>query len=284
MSDTVEPTSRAVDGLVTERLLPRPGPDSAVAQPPSRPQPNPPEPEPSTMTLVEHLSELRRRIFICVLAVVAGGVLGFWQAPNIIVLLLQPLPGQKVVFLSLSAGFMLYLRIAIVCGVVLGLPVILYQTWAFVAPGLTERERRAILPWIPFTVIFFLAGCAVAYVTLPYAAAFLGGFQIPGHAELLPSGEAYFGFVTMIFLVFGVVMEFPIVLVLLNRLGLVKRDQLRANRRYVLMGIVVFSAVVTPGGDPVSPVVMAGTMYLLFEFTIFWMGRSKATEVDDDGG
>ena len=196
-------------------------------------------------------------MFISLLAVAIGGVIGFWFATDIIKLMLQPLPDHRVVFLTLSGGFLLYFRIAIIVGILLGLPVILYELWAFVSPGLTERERRTARPWLPFAVIFFLLGTAVAYVTLPFAVAFLIGFQIPGSLEALPSAESYFGFVTMIFLVFGVVMEFPIVLVLLAKLGIVNVDRLRASRRYVLLGIVIFAVVITPGGDPISPTVMS---------------------------
>jgi sec-independent protein translocase protein TatC len=123
------------------------------------------------------------------------------------------------------------------------------------------------------SVLFFLLGTAVAWVTLPYAVGFLLSFQIEGSLTALPSAEAYFGFVTFIFLIFGMVMQFPIVLVFLDRLGILDVAQLKAARRYVLLGVVVFAVVVTPGGDPVSPLVLAGTMYLLFEFTILLLAR-----------
>ncbi|MEA2623680.1 MAG: sec-independent protein translocase protein TatC [Chloroflexota bacterium] len=234
------------------------------------------------MTLVEHLSELRRRVVICVVVIVIGGIVGFWKAPDVVVELLKPLPGQKVVLLSLGSGVLLYLKIALITGIGIGLPVIMYQLWAFVGPGLTPAERRQILPLIPLSVVFFALGLAVAYVTLPYAIAFLAGFQIPGSLELFPTGEAYFGFVTMIFLVFGTVMEFPIVLVLLAKLGVVRPERLRASRRVVLLGIVVFAVVVTPGGDPVSPTVMSVVMYALYEFTIFFLGRRPSEAPADD--
>ncbi|MEO7118112.1 MAG: twin-arginine translocase subunit TatC [Candidatus Limnocylindrales bacterium] len=230
--------------------------------------------EEKTMTLVEHLSELRRRLVISILAVVVGTVIGFILAPQIIDLLLGPLPGHRVQFLTMTGGFMVYLRIALVVGVLLSLPVILFQLWAFVSPGLTPQERRGALPWIPMTIVFFLLGAGVAYFTLPYAIQFLLGFQIEGKLESLPTAEAYFGFVTTIFLIFGAVMQFPIVLVLLNKMGILSVDKLRASRRYVLLGIVIFAVVVTPGGDPYSPIVMSVVMYVLFEFTILLLRRS----------
>jgi sec-independent protein translocase protein TatC len=115
----------------------------------------------------------------------------------------------------------------------------------------------------------------VAWVTLPYAVEFLLGFQIEGSLVALPSAEAYFSFVTIMFLLFGLVMQFPIVLIFLDRIGLLNVDQLRSMRRYVLLGVVIFAVVVTPGGDPISPLVLASTMYILYEFTIFLMQRRR---------
>ena len=245
------------------------GPDPQLIEDPE------PSGEPATMSLVDHLSELRRRIAISIVAIGIGAVIGFLLAEPLIKLLLTPLPDEEVVFLTVGGGFFVYLRIAIIVGVLLALPVVLYQLWAFVAPGLLPEERRAALPWIPMTVVFFLMGTAVAWVTLPYAVDFLLGFQIEGSLTALPSAEAYFSFVTIMFLLFGLVMQFPIVLIFLDRLGVLNVDQLRSMRRYVLLGVVIFAVVVTPGGDPISPIVLSATMYVLYEFTIFMMTRRQ---------
>jgi sec-independent protein translocase protein TatC len=278
MTDALEPSASAIDAVTHDDLTPlrSPGAASTPPQPPGGDGA-----DSSVMSLVDHLAELRRRVAISIVAIAIGGVLGFYFAPDIIKLMLRPLPEHKVVFLTLSGGFLLYFRIAVIVGILLGLPVILYELWAFVAPGLTERERRTALPWLPFAVIFVLMGTAVAYVTLPFAVAFLISFQIADYVTPLPSAEAYFGFVTMIFLVFGAVMEFPILLILLAKLGVVDRDRLRASRRYVLLGIVIFAVVITPGGDPISPLVMSAVMYVLYEFTIFMLGRSSKPEPAD---
>src|SRR4051812_314917 len=271
------------DALTTRPTNRPPSSDPALPPAPSPTAPGEPA-DPSVMTLVEHLSELRRRVFICIVAIALGGVVGFWKAPDVITLLLQPLDpccGGKVQLLALGSGFLLYAKIAIVAGIAIGLPVILYEIWAFVVPGLTPRERRGVLPLIPLSVAFFVLGLAVAYVTLPFAVQFLAGFQIEGKMELIPTGEAYFGFVTMLFLVFGLVMEFPIVLVLLSRLGVIKLSVLRRSRRYVFLAIVIFSVVITPGGDPISPTVMSVVMYALYEFTIFFLARNNRLERDD---
>lgn len=248
---------------------------TAARDPRGMPRAPAPVDETVSMTLVDHLSELRRRIAISVAAVLVGSVVGFALSEPIIRLLLTPVPGGEVVFLTLSGGFMVHLRVAIIVGVLLALPVILYQAWAFVAPGLLPHERRAALPWIPLTVVFFLIGALVAWVTLPYAVSFLLGFEIEGALVPMTSAEAYFGFATFLFLIFGLVMQFPIVLVFLDRIGLLRVEQLVTMRRYVLLGVVIFAVVVTPGGDPVSPLVLSGTMYALYEATILVLQRRR---------
>lgn len=253
-----------------------PGPAQAPSRQPEILEPVPDPGDDKVMSLVDHLTELRRRLVIAILAIALGGTVGFWLAPRVMVLMIEFLPQQRVQILTVGGGFFLQLRIAVIIGVALASPIVLYQLWAFVAPGLTPHERRAARPWVPLAVVFFLLGVTVAFITLPYAIQFLGGFEIPGRADLVPSAEAYFGFVTMLFLAFGVVMEFPIALVLLAKLGILSVDRLRASRRYVLLGIVIFAVVVTPGGDPVSPSVMAVVMYLLYEVTIILLRRSGA--------
>jgi sec-independent protein translocase protein TatC len=111
---------------------------------------------------------------------------------------------------------------------------------------------------------------------------FLLGFQIEGTLEALPSAEAYFGFVTFIFVIFGLVMQFPIVLVFLSKLGILTVEQLKMARRYVLFGVVVFAVVITPGGDPISPIVLSGTMYVLYEITIFLLQRRQSQRVESE--
>lgn len=232
------------------------------------------------MTLVDHLGELRRRLALSVVAVLVGSGIGFYFAPQLVRLLVQPLPGNRVFFTQIGGAFFLQLKIALILGVGLALPVVLYQFWAFVSPGLTDRERRVARPWLPLSMFFFLLGMAVAYVVLPYAVGFLLGFQITNVVDPLITAENYFGFLTTLFLGFGLVMEFPIVIVLLSKLGILSVERLRASRRYVLLGIVVFAVVITPGGDPVSPTVMAAVMYALYELTIMLLRRQSRGPAD----
>ena len=226
------------------------------------------------MTLVEHLTELRFRIVISLFAVGVGTVIGCFVSPQVIDLLRSPLGDRPLVFTSIAGAFFVRIKLALLIGIVLASPVVFYQLWAFVSPGLTPAERRVVRPWIPLALLLLAAGIAVGYLILPYTAAFLLSFQVPGAIEPLITVESYFGFVTTMFLAFGLVFQFPIVLVLLSKVGIVSAERLRRNRRYVLLGIFVLAVVVTPGGDPISPTIMAVVMYPLYELTIWLVARS----------
>ena len=226
------------------------------------------------MTLVDHLGELRSRLLRAILAIVAGSVVGFWFGDDVVRFLRDPLPiDSPLVFTSIGDPFAIRLRIAIVVGIVLAMPVILYQGWAFVSPGLTAAERRTARPWLPMALVFFGFGVGVAYLVLPFAAGFLLSFSSPQLQPLLTARE-YFDFVSTMFLAFGLLMEFPIVLVGLSRVGIVTSGRLRAARRMVILGIAIFSTAATPGGDLVSPAVLGLSLYLLFELSIVLIRRS----------
>jgi len=239
---------------------------------PSTPAPAAPGDE-KVMTLVDHLSELRDRIVRSVLAIAVGSVVGFWFWKDIRNILIAPLPTGTVQVLGPGDAFVIALRISLVTGIILSMPVLLYQVWAFVSPGLTPSERRAVRPWIPLALFFFALGVAIAYLVLPFAAGFLLSFTDDILVANLAAGP-YFDFVTTMFLAFGLVLEFPIVLYGLSRVGVVTSQRLRDWRRFAILGIAIFAASVTPGGDLVSPLVMGGTMYVLYEATIFFVRRS----------
>jgi sec-independent protein translocase protein TatC len=274
MTDSEELLSTAATPIPRRALLPSPA-DGDIAPPirPSGPSPAPAG-EDKVMSLVDHLSELRRRVFISVLAVLVGTALGFAAAPSIITLLADQIPNTDALFFTqLGGAFFVTLRIAVIVGVAVASPIVLYELWAFISPGLTPHERRAARPWVPMAILFFLLGVSVAYVTLPYAATFLLGFQSQDLRPLI-TAENYFAFVTTLFVAFGAVMEFPIALVLLSKLGILSVERLQASRRYVMLAIVLFSVVITPGGDPVSPMIMSGVMYVLYELTIQLLKRA----------
>jgi sec-independent protein translocase protein TatC len=227
----------------------------------------------SVMSLVDHLGELRTRLFRSILAITVGAVVGFAVSDQAISILRDAIPNDSPLFFTgLGDAFVIKVKIAIVIGIVLAMPVLLYQVWAFVSPGLTPGERRAARPWIPIALFFFALGVGIAYFVLPFAAAFLLSFTSEDLEPLITAGS-YFDFVTTMFLAFGLVMEFPILLVGLSRVGIVTSQRLTAARRFVILGIAIFSAVATPGGDLVSPFVLGGTMYILFELTVLFIRR-----------
>jgi sec-independent protein translocase protein TatC len=235
----------------------------------------PPSPaDGAAMSLVDHLVELRNRIGWSLLAVGVGSIVGFALGEPIIKILTDPLPIDAPLRTSgIGDAFAIRIQIAIIVGIILAMPVLLWHVWRFIAPGLTQRERRAILPWIPAALVFFVMGVSIAYIVLPFAAAFLLSFQT---AELQPLllARDYFSFVTTLFLAFGLLMEFPILLVGLSRVGIVTSERLRSSRRMIILGIAVFSAVATPGGDMISPTVLGVTLYILFEGTVVVIRRS----------
>jgi sec-independent protein translocase protein TatC len=160
-----------------------------------------------------------------------------------------------------------------VVGIILAMPVILWHLWRFIAPGLTASERRAVLPWIPAALAFFAVGVGVAYLVLPYAADFLLSFVPPGVDRTI-NIRGYFDFMSTLFLAFGLVMEYPILLIGLSRVGIVTSQRLMASRRMVILILFIFAAVVTPGGDLVSPGVLWLALYILYEGTILFIRRT----------
>jgi sec-independent protein translocase protein TatC len=245
---------------------------------PSVPQ-APPDPpvvaigDEKVMSLVDHLSELRSRLVKVLIAVGAGALLGFWAAPQIRDILIRPLPTGQVQVLSPGEGFVIYLKISLVTGIILAMPVILYQVWAFVAPGLTRQERRVLAPLVLLALAFFALGVGLAYAVLPYATAFLLSFTDDVLVANIAAGP-YFDFVTTMFLAFGLLMEFPIVLFALSRVGIVTSARLASARRTAILAIAIFSAAATPGGDLVSPIALGVTMYVLFELTLLVIRRT----------
>ncbi|OGO54032.1 MAG: twin arginine-targeting protein translocase TatC [Chloroflexi bacterium RBG_16_69_14] len=227
----------------------------------------------SVMSLIDHLGELRGRLFRSIIAVTLGSVVGFAFATQIRDFLMVPLDGVPLQVLGVGDAFVIQIKISLVVGIILAMPILLYQVWAFVAPGLTPGERKTIRPWVPMALLFFVLGVGIAYIVLPYAIQFLFSFT-DDRLQARPAAGQYFDFVTTMFLVFGLVLEFPILLVGLSRVGIVTSQRLAASRRMVILGIAIFSAIATPGGDLVSPFVLGGTMYLLFELTVLFIKRS----------
>lgn len=219
-----------------------------------------------TMSLIEHLEELRRRLIVIVASILAAAIAGFLVSRQVLAILRDQLPEayRQLVFLGPADALSAQLKIAGFLGIAIAMPVILFQLWRFVAPGLTRHEKRFIWPVILVAMALFVLGLLVGYLVIPYTLRFLLDFS-EGLATPNLTIEGYIGFVTTMMLAFGLVFEFPIVLIGLARVGILSHRRLAARRRWAILAIVLFAIVLTPGGDPISPLILSGVMFLLFE-------------------
>lgn len=229
------------------------------------------EPVDAPAPLVEHLRELRRRVGIAMAAVLVGAALTFAWCDALIALLRTPLNDTPLYFVGIGDAFGIRMQLSLIGGVALAMPIWLWQTWAFIRPGLTAAERRAAGPWIPLALLLFLIGVGVAWVVLPFAVSFLLSFATSDLTPLI-AADRYFGFVGSLMLVFGLATEYPILLVFLSRVGLLTSAKLRRWRRNAVVLAVVVGAFATPGTDLVSPIVLSLVLYLLYELSI-WLVR-----------
>jgi sec-independent protein translocase protein TatC len=217
------------------------------------------------MSLIEHLDELRSRIIVAAIAVALAAVAGFFLAEPLLTLLLDALPeGSDVIQLRVLEGLGVRIRLALFIGLALAMPIVLYEVWAFVTPGLTRRERRVVWPLLLVAVLFFALGILLGYLVIPNALEFLLDLSLPGVPPMLDVGE-YIGFVTTLMIAFGLAFQFPVVLILLNRVGILSYAFLAARRRFAVVIIVLVAIVITPGGDPISSGILSLIMYGLFE-------------------
>jgi sec-independent protein translocase protein TatC len=217
--------------------------------------------------LAEHLRELRRRVAFGAAAILIGAIVSFANADALIALLRLPLGDAKLYFIGVGDAFGVRMQLSLIGGLALSMPVLLWQGWAFVSPGLTAGERRSARPWIPLALLLFVIGISVAWVVLPFAVGFLLSFQSDDLVPLI-AADRYFAFVGSLMLVFGLAAEYPILLVFLSRVGLLGSAKLRKWRRGAIVGIVIVSAMATPGTDLVSPIVLGAVLTALYELSI----------------
>ena len=223
----------------------------------------------ASMGLMEHLEELRRRLIIVGISILAAGVVGFILSDPVIEILIRPIPDDvPIVVTTVGGAFAVKLKVSLFIGVALSIPVILYHVWRFVTPGLTPGERRLIWPFLGLGILLFVTGVTVGYIVIPFAIQFLLGFAREGLYPPLLTLEEFIGFETTMLLVFGLVLEFPIVLITMARVGILSHTFLARRRRWAFLLFVVFAIVATPGGDPLSPIILTTVMYLLFEATL----------------
>ncbi|MBH9553263.1 twin-arginine translocase subunit TatC [Inhella gelatinilytica] len=238
---------------------------------------------------VEHLVELRDRIVRALLAVMLMfGVLCVWPSPGGLYDLLalpmsQALPGgAKLIATGTFAPFMVPLKITLMGGFLLALPFVLYQVWAFVAPGLYSHEKRFILPLVVSSTLLFFVGVAFCYyLVLPAMSKFIVAFA-PASIQVAPDIEQYFGTVLTLFMVFGIAFEVPVAVVVLAALGVVSVEKLREWRGYFAVGAIIVAAIVTPP-DVISQISLFVPMVVLYEVGIWAavMVRREPQSEDD---
>ncbi len=231
------------------------------------------------MTLLQHFSELRRRILWVALIFVVAFIGGWYMAPVLQEYLTGPLLSVwgdgALIYTGLTDGLMIQFSLATLFALVIIMPVVLWHVWAFVAPGLKKNERGLILPMLIMSPILFLAGAGFAfYFLFPIVFKFFVELNqaAPVPAVVLPAVRDYLTFTIGLLKVFGVAFQLPLVLVLLNRVGVLARSRVLKMRRYAIVFIVIVAAVLTPP-DVVSQVLLALPMWLLFEISILFMRR-----------
>ncbi|MGH9135824.1 MAG: twin-arginine translocase subunit TatC [Acidimicrobiales bacterium] len=230
------------------------------------------------MSLVEHLTELRDRLIKSLVAVAVGMLVGFFLYDATFDVLIDPYcdivkEGERCQLLQTEPleGFSVRLRVSAYTGIAIAMPVILWQLWRFVAPGLYKKEQRYAVLFVASALPLFLLGAGLAYYTLPRALDFLdsiGGENLNPEFRPMP----YFQLVTYMMLAFGIGFEFPIILVFLQLVGIVEPGSLAKYRRHAFVGIAVLVAVITPSGDPISMMALTVPMWLFYEAAIL-IGR-----------
>jgi len=234
------------------------------------------------MSLVEHLTELRDRAIKVVLAVVVGMLVAFFLYDAIFEILLDPyekiansrtsLTGGKLLQVDPLEGFGIRMKLAAYGGIAIAMPVILWQIWRFVTPGLYEHERRYAIPFVVSALVLFTMGAGLAYYTLPRALEFLVDIGGSDNFVTAFAPGKYFTLITYMMLAFGIGFEFPILLIFLQMAGILSSQALRRGRRYAIVGICVLVAVITPSGDPISMLMLSVPMVVFYEVSIL-IGR-----------
>jgi sec-independent protein translocase protein TatC len=229
-------------------------------------------PEDDKLPFTTHLEELRKRLIICFISVGICFVGSYAFSKQLFELLMRPLlvampPGEKLIYTGLPEAFFTYLKVAFLAGLLLSVPVIMYQLWMFIAPGLYDTEKRWVLPIVFLSSFFFLGGALFGYfVVFPFGFKFFMGFA-SDYVKPLPSMSQYLGFSAKLLFAFGVVFELPLFITFLAKLGLVSVQFLRAKRKYAILVFFIFAAILTPP-DVLTQIMMAVPLMILYEVSI----------------
>ena len=235
-------------------------------------------------TFLSHLVELRSRLMHAIIAVLVVFVLLFPWAKEIYALLAQPMlralpSGAQMIATDVTGTFLVPLKVTLMAAFLIALPYVLWQAWAFVAPGLYHNEKRLALPVIASSVVFFVIGMAFAYYfVFPVMFSFFAGYT-PAGVTMMTDIEKYLSFVLTMFVAFGITFEVPVIVVVLVRMRVVKLEKLRAIRPYVIVGAFVVGAIFTPP-DVISQLMLAVPLWLLYELGLLIARFVNVPEVD----
>src|SRR6478672_12022875 len=254
-------------------LVPFPGPQSGAHALATNDEDDDPLAPGAKMSFLEHLDELRKRIVRSCLAVAFGILATFYWIQPIFNFILAPTrralpPGVKLIYTQPGEAFSLYITVALIAGVVVAAPFIMYQVWMFIAPGLYSNEKRLAIPFVFFTTIGFVAGAAFNhYVSFPFMMSFFASFNTPDLA-FMPKLEDVFGLYTKMLLGMGIVFQMPTVVFFLAKMKLVTARFLIAQFKYAFLIIFVVAAVITPTGDMMTQTIFAAPMIGLYLLSI----------------
>ena len=224
------------------------------------------------MPLTAHLTELRTRLVISMAAIVAGSIGSYIFAERIFAFLAAPLiknlpEDSHLIFTGVAEGFFTYLKTALYSGVFFAMPVVLFEIWLFISPGLYKKEKRYGLPFIFFSTLFFVGGAAFGYfIVFPFGFQFFLGFETDA-IHPLPSIKEYLSFTVKLIMAFGLIFELPLFTFFLARMGIVTGKFMASQRRYAILLIFVISAAITPP-DPLTQIMMAGPLIVLYELSV----------------
>ena len=224
------------------------------------------------MPFLDHLEEFRMRLLKCIFSIMLFSVAAYFFSKQIMKILLLPYPkAEKLIFLAPTEGFITYIKISVFVGIIVSLPVIFYQLWKFVAPGLYKKEKKYIPLIVFFSTLFFLTGALFCYfVIIPYGLNFLLGFSTD---QLEPNIQIkeYLKFVTLLIMVFGIIFELPLLSYFLTKMELLTPEFIRSKRRYGIVAIFILAALLTPP-DIVTQLFLAGPLIILYEISI-WVSK-----------
>ena len=251
-------------------LVPFPGPQSRAFDSPLEEDD---DASSSKMSFLEHLDELRKRIINSCIAIAVCVLLGFGFIDRIFNFVFAPTrralpPGVKLIYTQPGEAFSLYIEIALIIGVILAAPFIMYQVWRFIAPGLYSNEKRFAIPFVLFTTLGFLAGAAFNhYISFPFMMAFFASFNTPDLA-FMPKLEDVFGLYSKMLIGMGIVFQMPTVVFFLAKMKLLTARFLVANLKYALLLTFIIAAVITPTGDMMTQTIFAAPMIALYLLSI----------------